>query len=229
MLPPGAAAAAGPPRPQALHAAERDGGILLSWRISRQVSRIRVYRRRERESWPRSPIATLKGGARRFVDHGIRDGQTYYYRLRAVSRSGRHSRPSLAVRARALSRGSSPGTTQPQAKQIADPGPAPSQAVTEPAPAGHGPLPGAEGCASFGPYHAGSHPPACWRPYSAGSPFNRVVPSDPRLDRSSAAIVARLLSWGKPQTLLIGHSGLPNDYFHPLYYAHENDPLFTVQ
>lgn len=46
---------------------------------------------------------------------------------------------------------------------------------------------------------------------------------------NSSAIVSRLLSWGAPQTLLAGHSGKNDDYFHPLYYSRASDPLFTVQ
>jgi hypothetical protein len=71
-------------------------------------------------------------------------------------------------------------------------------------------------------------PPACWRPYSDESPFNRRVPARPRLRRDSAAIVARTTQWGPPQNLLAGHSGTSDDYFHPLYWAQPDDPVFRI-
>ena len=79
--------------------------------------------------------------------------------------------------------------------------------------------------AAFGP---GNHPPACWRPYAATSPFNRVVPAGPRLAANSGAVVSRLTGWGPPQALLAGHADTRSDYFHPLYWSQPGDPVFTV-
>jgi hypothetical protein len=71
--------------------------------------------------------------------------------------------------------------------------------------------------------------PACWRPYSASSPFNRSLPDTPRLDADSDAIVSRLTSWGKAQGLIVGHpEGNGEDYGHPVYYASSSDPLYTI-
>jgi hypothetical protein len=72
-------------------------------------------------------------------------------------------------------------------------------------------------------------PPACWRPYSAASPFNRSLPAAPRLDANSGAIVSRLLSWGEAQGLIVGQpEGNREDYGHPIYYASSSDPLYTI-
>ena len=87
----------------------------------------------------------------------------------------------------------------------------------------HVPCPGPR--TTFGP---GNHPPACWRPYAATSPFNRVIPERPRLLAGSAAIVRELTSWGRPQALVAGHADTPRDYFHPLYWSHAGDPVYTV-
>lgn len=71
-------------------------------------------------------------------------------------------------------------------------------------------------------------PPGCWRPYSARSPFNRVVPSRPRLLDGSARIIRQLTDWGPPQRLLAGHADTSRDYFHPLYWSRPGDPVFRV-
>ena len=84
-------------------------------------------------------------------------------------------------------------------------------------------------CGTDRPFGVNRWPPACWRPYSDQSPFNRRVPSRPRVHHDSAAIVARLTSWGPPQNLLAGHSGTDDDYFHPLYWAQPNDPVFRIR
>ena len=87
---------------------------------------------------------------------------------------------------------------------------------------------GAKRCGT-GPFGVDRWPPACWRPYSAESPFNRRVPSRPTLSPDSAAIVARMTGWGPPQNLLAGHSGTDEDYFHPLYWAQSSDPVFRIR
>ena len=71
-------------------------------------------------------------------------------------------------------------------------------------------------------------PPGCWRPYSAQSPFNRLVPSRPRLLPGSAQIVETLTGWGRPQKLLAGHADTRNDYFHPVYWSQPGDPVFKI-
>ena len=77
----------------------------------------------------------------------------------------------------------------------------------------------------FGP---SKPPPACWRPYSDASPFNRTVPAKPRIAADSDAVIGRLTGWGPPQRLAAGHSKTDGDYFHPVYWSRASDPLYTV-
>jgi hypothetical protein len=77
-------------------------------------------------------------------------------------------------------------------------------------------------------FAAGRWPPACWRPYSRRSPFNRRIGSNPHLHPDSSAIVGRLLSFGPAQHLLAGHAGTALDDYQPTYYARRRDPLFRL-
>jgi hypothetical protein len=78
-------------------------------------------------------------------------------------------------------------------------------------------------------FGAGRWPPACWRPYSRRSPFNRRIRSNPRLHPESRAIVDRLLSFGPAQHLLAGQAGRAEwDDFQPTYYSRRRDPVFTL-
>jgi hypothetical protein len=77
-------------------------------------------------------------------------------------------------------------------------------------------------------FAAGRWPPACWRPYSPRSPFNRRIPANPKVDPDSSAIVARMLSFGPAQHLLAGGSGTALDYYQPTYYPRRSDPVFRL-
>ncbi|HEV3230352.1 MAG TPA: hypothetical protein VGY97_12820 [Solirubrobacteraceae bacterium] len=80
------------------------------------------------------------------------------------------------------------------------------------------------GDVSLGP---GSQPAACWRPYAAGSPFNRPIPPNPPLDPHSGAIVHRVLGFGRPQNLLAGTAGRGElDGGRPIYFSRPGDPVF---
>jgi hypothetical protein len=77
----------------------------------------------------------------------------------------------------------------------------------------------------------GDWPGACWRPYSPNSPFNRLLPANPRLHRDSSAIVDRLVSDlgpDGPQELVAGNSGTDDDWEIPTYYAQPGDPIFSL-
>jgi hypothetical protein len=83
-------------------------------------------------------------------------------------------------------------------------------------------------CRPAGSFRARRWPPACWRPYAATSPFNRRVPLRPRLLSNSEAHVSRLAAWGPPQNLVVGHSRMDSDYYHPIYWSRRRDPIFRV-
>ena len=103
---PTAADAAGPaPRhPVSLRASTGDHSVVLHWRAAKNLKRIRIYRRRQGHNWLRTPIATVEGSTRTYVDRGLHNGRRYYYRLRAVGRNGRYSKVSRSttVRVRSL-------------------------------------------------------------------------------------------------------------------------------
>lgn len=77
---------------------------------------------------------------------------------------------------------------------------------------------------------AAKRPPGCWRPYGSKSPFNRRLKDSPPLDANSERIVRQMQLWGQPQALLVGHpEGNRSDYGHPVYYARQSDPVYTIR
>ena len=71
-------------------------------------------------------------------------------------------------------------------------------------------------------------PGACWRPFSANSPFNRPLPGSPQQPRNSAATVATVASSGPGPKIIGGIADTADDYSHPIYFSSRNNPLFTV-
>ncbi len=90
-------------------------------------------------------------------------------------------------------------------------------------------------CAPF-VFTNGVAPPACWRPFSFLSPFNKPLPANPRLHPDSKALVAWLgkASLPGPNDLqVIDTVRAPElDYSKPTYYSRPDDPeyrlLFTM-
>ncbi|MFN8160832.1 MAG: hypothetical protein U0R52_07295 [Solirubrobacterales bacterium] len=81
------------------------------------------------------------------------------------------------------------------------------------------------GWGRFGP----DNPPgACWRPYSARSPFNTRVPRAPRIASNSAGKAARLAGFGLMTAVLGGVAGTRDDWDHPIFFSRPTDPLYTV-
>ena len=79
-----------------------------------------------------------------------------------------------------------------------------------------------------GPFGVGNWPGACWRPYSASSPFNQEIPANARLMANSAAIVQRVLGFGQIGNFSAGASDATDDWNHPTYYPQPTDPVFTL-
>jgi hypothetical protein len=84
------------------------------------------------------------------------------------------------------------------------------------------------------PFSATNQPAACWRPYSAASPFNTPLGSSPKLASGSSQIVQNWLSTWSPSNktssprFVAGFAETREDYDHPLYYAQPSDPTYTV-
>jgi hypothetical protein len=80
------------------------------------------------------------------------------------------------------------------------------------------------GVGSFGP---GAWPSACWRPYSDDSPFNRKLPSSPRLAGNSDQVIERMTGFGPPEHILAGVKGA-NDFSKPVYWSQPSDPVYKL-
>ena len=83
------------------------------------------------------------------------------------------------------------------------------------------------GC-GFGAFGAGAWPDGCWRPFSSASPFNRRLPTGPRVPVDSDRVVARLLGWGPIKHLEAGQADTANDFGHPIYFSGPDDPMFRL-
>lgn len=80
----------------------------------------------------------------------------------------------------------------------------------------------------WGTFRPGRWPTACWRPYGPSSPFNRRVPSHPRVLADSQAMISAIFSTGTWSDLLAGVADTSRDYSHPLYFSRPTDPIFTI-
>jgi hypothetical protein len=69
---------------------------------------------------------------------------------------------------------------------------------------------------------------ADWRPFSPASPFNRSAVGAEPLARSRR-MVARMMSWDGPGTVVLGLAGGADDYGHPVYAAADGDPRVTLR
>jgi hypothetical protein len=82
---------------------------------------------------------------------------------------------------------------------------------------------------AFGSFSSSNFPSGCWRPYSSGSPFNRVLPADPTLAPNSSAIVANLTA---NQYGFEGGTGqfafTSDDGRDGIYYSRTSDPVVTI-
>ena len=77
-------------------------------------------------------------------------------------------------------------------------------------------------------------PSPCWRPYAAASPFNtKVSAGTPALGNSQGIIENWLSTWSTAEKTSAPRFSAPTanseeDYNHPIYFADESDPLYTI-
>lgn len=89
-------------------------------------------------------------------------------------------------------------------------------------------LPPASVNCGLGSFAAGRWPTACWRPYGDASPFNLPVPARPRLAPDGEAMVTRLVDSGPIADLVVAPD-TASDWYHPVYFSGQHDPLYTVR
>ncbi len=74
----------------------------------------------------------------------------------------------------------------------------------------------------------GTDPGACWRPFSAASPFNQTLPASPKVSPNSSAIVEgmfRNAQGNGPTELEVFNDGRGGE---PTYFSKQSDPVFTI-
>lgn len=86
----------------------------------------------------------------------------------------------------------------------------------------------AGGC-KLGTINDQNPPKACWRPFSAESPFNRKLPESPPQVTGSPLIGLTTADFGAAPYFEAGASGTGDDYDHPVYFSSKNDPVYEVQ
>ena len=138
------------------------------------MKRIRIYRRRQGQRWPRKPAAAVDGGTHTHVDRGLRNGRRYFYRLRAVSRSGRWSKLSRSATTRPRRGAPANGTPIPGS------GPSPSPIGSRPS-----------GTTATPVGAAAAAPPA--PPIVLGGPWSWDARNMP-LDPNNASLAPRLIA-----------------------------------
>jgi len=81
----------------------------------------------------------------------------------------------------------------------------------------------------YGGFVAGNWPDARWRPYGPLSPWNLPADGAAVHPRSSEIVTNLLALYGTPAKISVGQSTMGNsDFMHPVYFAQETDPLYTI-
>jgi hypothetical protein len=123
---------------------------------------------------------------------------------------------------------------EPEPEPAPEPAPEPEpepQPEPEPAPEPEPEPPPTSPCG--GTFDSTHRPPACWRPYSAASPFNTPLGGAPGVAGDSQAIVDRWTSFWEESAsfaprFVAGYAETANDYDHPVYFSKASDPTYTV-
>jgi hypothetical protein len=64
--------------------------------------------------------------------------------------------------------------------------------------------------------------------YSDSSPFNTPVPSSPTPVSNSQQTIDRITGQGYPAKNVAGNDGTSSDFSHPVYFASNSDPLYSI-
>ncbi|HEX2087540.1 MAG TPA: hypothetical protein VHF89_17785 [Solirubrobacteraceae bacterium] len=80
----------------------------------------------------------------------------------------------------------------------------------------------------WGGFGNGVTPPACWRPYSPSSPFNKKLPPNPRLASNSNTLVNTVVNYGPLSHMTANNAGTELDWGHPIFWSKPTDPVFTI-
>lgn len=86
----------------------------------------------------------------------------------------------------------------------------------------------------YGPFGGTARPAACWNPHATNSPFNRLLPANPRVRADSGQIITRIrgdIPDGNPSDVdapanLVAHDDGSSG--EPTYYSRPSDPLFRI-
>jgi hypothetical protein len=71
---------------------------------------------------------------------------------------------------------------------------------------------------------------ACWRPFTAASPFNSQLPASPKLAANNTAVQQHMLTYGWAlQDSTTGFSLAASDGTRPVYFGTPTDPVLTVR
>jgi hypothetical protein len=74
-----------------------------------------------------------------------------------------------------------------------------------------------------------SNQSSCWQPFTASSPFNTELPTNPKLAADNAAVQQHMATYGwSLQDSTTGFSFSANDGTRPVYFATPSDPVLTV-
>lgn len=198
-------------------------GSLIAYRLKGvKASKIRRARLSTKTRWQRLRLARVRRGAQR--------GLLVVRASRKLLKPGNGKKPTgststepqlvivqedgtVSVAEPVDTTGTTTTTTQPAVQPVQE----------APAPSGQTP-----GACTFGTFDVGNWPGACWRPYSADSPFNQKLPANPRLTPNSAQIVQRITGFGPLQHITAGQAGTERDYGDPVYWSRATDPEYTV-
>ena len=70
--------------------------------------------------------------------------------------------------------------------------------------------------------------PSCWTPFTAGSPFNTLLPADPKLAADSAAVQQHMATYGWALDQSNTSFSLDDSGSRPVFFATPSDPVMRI-